>query len=334
MNIHITNLYNLGGTATLAQSGVTKIAKSIGIQEMSIRRENFFEDYWNTISHNQDGSIAALRYGDIVIFQYPSWNGTDYDKTFVNKIKAYIGTKLIIFVQDVQKLMADCNQHMMDVEIGIFNNADLLILPSEQMYKCLLNNGLHENIPVLFQKIWEMPGLPSFKNHCNIKRMVFTGNSKRFPFVEEYHGKIKMELFDGQKPNRYNDASFVWRGFYDPDKLMYELSKGGYGLVWCDEYYFDRYYSINQPHKLGFILASGIPVIVRKGCVHEEFIENNGLGFAVKSLNEAEDLISCTTDEEYYKMIDNISKYQYILLNGIYTKKILTEAVIEVLENN
>ena len=34
---------------------------------------------------------------------------------------------------------------------------------------------------------------------------------------------------------------------------------------------------MNQPYKLGTNLAAGIPVIVKKGCVHEEFVVKNGL---------------------------------------------------------
>lgn len=45
---------------------------------------------------------------------------------------------------------------------------------------------------------------------------------------------------------------------------MHELSKGGFGLVWSDDEYFDRYYSMNQPYKLGTNLAAGIPVIVKE----------------------------------------------------------------------
>ena len=69
---------------------------------------------------------------------------------------------------------------------------------------------------------------------------------------------------------------------------MHELSKGGFGLVWSDDEYFDRYYSMNQPYKLGTNLAAGIPVIVKRGCVHEKFVERNGLGYAVDTLDEAD----------------------------------------------
>ena len=332
MNIHITNLHNMGGTATLAQDGVAQIAKNLNFMEMGIMNRKFHEDYWNTISHHQDGTIASLYYGDVVFFQYPTWNGPDYDREFVNKIKLYSGVKLIIFVHDLQKPMFNSSQEILNTEIGLLNKADILILPSDKMRKYMVDNGLRQDIPVLYQKIWEVPGFPQFSEHKNTRRMLFTGNWNRFPFLHDYHCRTVIEHFGYEMPTRANDLSYNWRGGYEPVKLMSELSKGGYGLVWCDDEYFDRYYSMNQPHKLGFNLAAGIPVIVRAGGVHDAFIRDNQLGYVVASLDEADELVQNTTDEEYSQMIDNIKKYQFMLLNGVYTKKLLIDALIYAME--
>ena len=84
MNIHITNLHNIGGTATLAMDGVVQVAKKLGFTEMGVMKREFYEDYWNTISHHLDGTIASLYHGDIVFFQYPTWNGPDYDLSLIH----------------------------------------------------------------------------------------------------------------------------------------------------------------------------------------------------------------------------------------------------------
>ena len=332
MNIHITNLHNMGGTATLAQEGVVQIAKNLGFKEMPLGRRLFHEDYWKMISRHLDGTIASLYFGDVVIFQYPSWNGPDYDKVFVDKIKMYSSTRLIIFVHDFQKLMFNSEPHILETEVKIFNKADVLILPSEKMYQYLVENGLKKNIPVYYQKIWEVPGFPQFTDHSNRKRMYFTGNYDRFPFLKDYHGKTVIEQFDRHKPGRENDASFCARGFLKPIELMNQLSKGGFGLVWCDKEYFDRYYCLNQPHKLGFNLCAGIPVITRQGGVHDEFIRDNRLGYVVDSLEQADELVQNTSDDLYAEMVHNIKKYQTIMLQGLYTKKLLTDAVICAME--
>ena len=332
MEIHVTRSYNMGGTATLAQDGVIQVARELGCREMPVERRSFYDDYWNQISHHLDGVIAPLRCGDVVIFQYPSWNGPDYDWKLVQKIRLYEGTKLVIFVHDFQKLMFDSEESILHREIEILNYADILILPSEQMYHYLVQNGVKERIPVFFQKIWEAPGFPEFTRHENLKRLCFTGEYSRFPFLKDYAGKTRLEQFSHQCPERTEDESFCWKGGYSPVELMCELARGGYGLVWCDREYFERYYSLNQPHKLGFDLAAGIPVIVRAGSSCESFIRKNGLGIVVRSLEEADTRVRQMSDENYAELIRNVAKIQKILLRGMYTKKLLSDVLVKTME--
>lgn len=304
MKTHITTLNNMAGTASLAHRRVLKVAQSIGCHEMGLSFYPLKPDYAKEIDKRLDGIIAPLNYGDIVIFQYPSWIGVNYDESFVNKIKSYRDTKLIIFVQDIQKLMFDSEQAILDMEIKTLNKADLLILPSKKMHRYLKENGLDEK-PVIYQTIWDMPSDICFVDHAVTRCFHFAGNYNRFPFLAEYHGKTPIYQYDANKPDRENDDSFCWRGYFEQEKLMHELSKGGFGLVWSDDEYFDRYYSMNQPYKLGTNLAAGIPVIVKRGCVHEKFVERNGLGYAVDTLDEADKLVQSITDAEYIKLCSN-----------------------------
>ena len=165
MKTHITTLNNMAGTASLAHRRVLKVAQSIGCHEMGLSFYPLKPDYAKEIDKRLDGIIAPLNYGDIVIFQYPSWIGVNYDESFVNKIKSYRDTKLIIFVQDIQKLMFDSEQAILDMEIKTLNKADLLILPSKKMHRYLKENGLDEK-PVIYQTIWDMPSDICFVDHA------------------------------------------------------------------------------------------------------------------------------------------------------------------------
>lgn len=95
MKTHITTLNNMAGTASLAHRRVLKVAQSIGCHEMGLSFYPLKPDYAKEIDKRLDGIIAPLNYGDIVIFQYPSWIGVNYDESFVNKINSYRDTKLI-----------------------------------------------------------------------------------------------------------------------------------------------------------------------------------------------------------------------------------------------
>ena len=91
---------------------------------------------------------------------------------------------------------------------------------------------------------------------------------------------------------------------------------------------------MNQPYKLGTNLAAGIPVIVKKGCVHEEFVVKNGLGFAVDTLEEADRIVQNISEEDYRKLYSNVRNIQRLILDGAYTRKTLQDAIIVVLENS
>lgn len=290
-------VYLMAGTASLAHRRVLKVAQSIGCHEMGLSFYHLKPDYAKEIDKRLDGIIAPLNYGDIVIFQYPSWIGVNYDESFVNKIKSYRDTKLIIFVQDIQKLMFDSEQAILDMEIRTLNKADLLILPSKKMHRYLKENGLDEK-PVIYQTIWDMPSDICFVDHAVTRCFHFAGNYNRFPFLAEYHGKTPIYQYDANKPDRENDDSFCWRGYLEQEKLMHELSKGGFGLVWSDDEYFDRYYSMNQPYKLGTNLAAGIPVIVEDDSTFYRigaqvlYTKADLVGYMVKRLNlTADDVV-------------------------------------------
>lgn len=205
MKTHITTLNNMAGTASLAHRRVLKVAQSIGCHEMGLSFYPLKPDYAKEIDKRLDGIIAPLNYGDIVIFQYPSWIGVNYDESFVNKIKSYRDTKLIIFVQDIQKLMFDSEQAILDMEIKTLNKADLLILPSKKMHRYLKENGLDEK-PVIYQTIWDMPSDICFVDHAVTRCFHFAGNYNRFPFLAEYHGNMLIVGYEETMHNAYYTA--------------------------------------------------------------------------------------------------------------------------------
>ena len=332
MQIHITNLNNMAGTVTIAQSGVTRVAQGMGFKPLDISFYHLEPNFERELGHRLKGLFAAVNPGDPVIFQYPSWIGLNYDECFIDYVKDCYNSKLIIFVQDLQQMIFGSERWVLEWEIRNINKADLLIMPSKKIHRFLIENGLDKNIPVEYQTIWEMPGEVCYTEHKNIKRLIFTGSMERFPFTANYHGVTPIELFHSDKPNREDDASFRYRGYLDTDELMKEIAIGGFGLVWADDEYFENYYSMNQPHKLGSTLSCGIPVVVRKGCAHEEFVTKNGVGFAVDSLEEADAIIQALTDDEFAEIYKNVAAIQMLLLNGAYTRKVLQDSVIRMLE--
>lgn len=113
----------------------------------------------------------------------------------------------------------------------------------------------------------------------------------------------------------------------EPDALLLELAKGGFGLLWYGDDFWRQYMGYNNSMKLSTYLAAGIPVIVPQGISNQYLIEKNRLGIAVNSLEEAVDRVKDITEEEYRGYAESVGRFAMLLRNGYFTKKLLVEAV-------
>lgn len=107
MRVHITNLYGQARTSTAqkAQNLVAGIAKELGYNELGIYHYNVESDTSQMLSTRLDGIIASVAFGDIVIFQLPTWNDMRFDEALVGRLSCYRGLRKIFFIHDVPPLM-------------------------------------------------------------------------------------------------------------------------------------------------------------------------------------------------------------------------------------
>ena len=172
--VHITNLYGMAGDSTviLAQNAVTEIARSMGFREIGIYFYNITTDSPGERSKRLDGIMASISFGDIVIFQSPTWNGWEFDAEFVAKMKD-LRVKLVVFIHDVVPLMFRDNAYLMPVYMDMFNQADVIIAPSQQMVDRLRKDRANGG-KVLIQEFWDHPhnlslNQPGFKKRFSLQ---------------------------------------------------------------------------------------------------------------------------------------------------------------------
>lgn len=115
-----------------------------------------------------------------------------------------------------------------------------------------------------------------------------------------------------------------YRGVVSPDELPY-IIKGAFGLVWdgdstetCSGKY-GEYLRVNNPHKLSLYLASHMPVLIWDEAAEAEFIRSNGLGFPVRSINEAVDIASGIDELQYSILVKNVESFASKLNSGYFT---------------
>ena len=325
MKVHMTNIHGMAknSVAQIAQNMTSQFGKQLGFNEIGIYNYPFSVDSPTELGKRFDGMVASISNGDIVIYQAPSWNTIEFDHALADHFKLYSQLKLIIFIHDVIPLMFESNRYLLPTFIDFYQKADLLIVPSEQMYHFLRENGLAEKKYVV-QQMWDHPlDADMLYDTTEIKRLNFAGDPQKFTFVQEWHHDIPLHLFASEKPEA-TDLNLIYEGWLNDAELCIKLSKnGGFGLVWNDGGYTQEYTSKYISYKLGTYLAAGLPVIVPRGISNEELIVKNNLGFAVDS---------SLSQEEYLQYKNAVKEFAPLLQQGYFTKQALVQAVFEVLQ--
>ena len=329
MRVYITNIngQSMQSTAQIAQNMVTDIATQLGYRELGIYCYNMNADSEAELSKRLDGIIAGLRHGDVVIFQSPTWNTTAFDEKVMYKLRL-LNIKIIIMIHDVVPLMFSGNYYLMERTINYYNQADLVIVPSQAMLERLRQEGLTVEKTII-QRMWDHPSdLPMHEAQFD-KVIHFPGSPDRFSFVKSWSHNLPLYLYAHQDIDLVPNV--IKQPWMREEQLQMTLSKGGFGLIWMDEHDFD-YMTMYCPYKLGMFMAAGIPVVVHKAIANSDIIEKNQLGFVVFSLDEAVNKIEAMTEVEYRQFVEQVRDFNRLVRYGYFTRRLLTEAVFQVLQ--
>lgn len=328
MRIYITNLngHAAQSTAQICQNTVCDLAHELGYRELGIYSYPMQTDTPAELDKRLDGIIAGLRPDDVVIFQTPTWNTTAFDDKLMQKLRAY-QARVILFIHDVVPLMFQGNEYLMEQTIHYYNQAEVLIAPSQVMIDTLVQHGLTVS-KTLVQGMWDHPTQAPLLPARFQKVLHFPGSPERFQFVTTWDYSVPLKVYTRQA---FSHGDQVTALAYRPDEqLLIELSQGGFGLVWMDDH--DKgYQGLYCPYKLGTFLAAGIPVVVQRGLANLEWIEKNGLGLVVDTLEEACSAIEALTEADYLALVQRVRRFNPLLRQGLLTKRLLTEAVCKAL---
>ena len=335
MNVHVTNLYGFSPNSVtlLSQIEVRNIGRIFWFNELAVYRYDSSTEPFNELNSRYDGIIARVSRGDIVFFQSPTWNSVEWDNGLVDKLKAY-GCRIIMFIQDVPPLMFELNYYLMPKFISMYNKAEVIVVPSEQMYLKLVEEGLTVKKYVV-QKMWDFTVDQSLYSPSFERKLYFTGDISRFPFIQNWHYNTDLHVF-GNKMEDYDYSKVHFGGWLNKTELLLQLSKGGFGLVWgnSEKPEDERdYYKLNCSYKLASYLSAGIPVIVPYYLSNADFIKKNNVGFVVSSLEEADKVVQECTEQEYYEIVSNVKKVQYLINNGYFTKKLFVDSLMKLNSN-
>ena len=325
---HITNLYGVGGIATVAQRRTVEVAKQLGFNEISILYDNGLRDP-EEFDKKVAGILAGLEVGDTVIFQSPIWITSKVERDFIDRVRQYQG-KVAIFINDIPPMMFEGNRELMPLFIELYNKADLLIVPSENMKKYLISKGVTVKKFVI-QNLWDIP--VDFISNSETKylpRINFAGSDEKFGITENINSSdIELEIYDHKPEDKLIPDNVHYHGYVDEVKLLSELHEGGFGLVWTEDMYWREYMKYNASYKVSTYLRAGIPLIVHRDISCRKLIEDNHWGIVVDSLEEAVERVKAMSEDEYRKYAESVSKVSGLLVDNYFTKKVLVDTLYE-----
>ncbi|MET3357707.1 UNVERIFIED_ORG: hypothetical protein ABIC58_001067 [Leuconostoc holzapfelii] len=276
--------------------------------------------------------LSSVLPGDTVIVQYPLWtNSTDFELEFINYLKTIRHAKVVAMVWDIVSWIQDNRErdYTGDASLWMLNKYDLVIAANNKMAKRLHDEGgvVSPMIPMrLSDFVYNGPlAMKSFK-----KELFYVATGIDPALIKEYPTKIPINFIG---PN--NDVKDVPNhinllGAMDSNDIPRKLD-GGFGLLYYpqDGGYkgMHKYGEYNNPLKLSLYLASGLPVITLSNTAHASWIKARGVGIVIDRLVDIEAAIEAVSEDDYYKMLDNVKPWQKAVSNGFFAKGAALEAV-------
>lgn len=305
------------------QQMTAEIAHQLGCREMGIYRYDSSTESAESLNGRLDGIIAGINPGDIVICQFPTGNGLRFEWELINRLKAY-QSRIAIFIHNLELTINENGQFIQHEIIELYNQAEVLGVSSFAMRQLFLDNGIRENMKFIVQEIWD------YKTNINLSKIpVFREeihfiDGRNFEGMNDWNCELLLKLYTTLENQKENLCGM---GEMDTNELFFELSKGGFGLVWYRDEYEHQWMEYNASVSLSRYLSAGIPVIVPSGISNQMLIEENHLGLIVNSLNEASETIKAMSETEYKAYTQSIEQFAPSLRNGYYTKKALIDII-------
>ncbi|MEI4408048.1 nucleotide sugar synthetase-like protein, partial [Streptococcus agalactiae] len=65
----------------------------------------------------------------------------------------------------------------------------------------------------------------------------------------------------------------------------------------------------------------------------QDIIEKNNLGFIIEKIDDISNIVESTTEEEYMEIVSDVRRFNPLVRQGYFTRKLLTDAVFSALNS-
>lgn len=346
--LYCTSHKKRGETAgAKAPADIDRIARRYGAEELLFEAAVPHKKVWMTRLQglmlgmkNWLRVLTKIEKDAWVILQHPNENILVANR-MIDVCKKRKNARFIALIHDLDSIRqnllykdSDLSQRNSLADEVLLKKCDFLICHNDAMRAYLLEHGFAaEKIVTL--------GIFDYLHDCELpsarakeKSVVVAGNLIRnkceylYKLMERESLDFQLELFGPNFSMQDVPAFIHYHGVCKPDELPGKLN-GSFGLVW-DGTEIDRcagnageYIRYNNPHKCSLFLASNLPVIIWKEAALASFVEENGVGLAVESLEDIGCAIERLSDAEYAKMLENTKRIGEKLRSGAYFESAL-----------
>ena len=335
----VKEIYNHAGSK--AVEDVCRFAGEVGYEPVYIKQRaedtGFFRLVQNQFGFWWDWFKAFIKIekGSILLVQNPFKRKHLGRFFFMKLIKKIKKCSIISIIHDVEELRLSYYRDFSTTEFEFMkSNSEYFIVHNDIMKKYFIERGFDQGKIVSLEIFDYYAENFQYSEERYNADVIIAGNleKQKCPYVYkmfDLKNKFKLNLYGPNFEGGNDDEYVKFNGVFPSDKVP-NVIDGKFGLVWdgdsLDECTGEtgNYLRYNNPHKTSLYIVSRKPIVIWKEAAMARFIEENGLGITVSSLEEIKDKISDLTDEEYQRILNNIKDVAGKLEQGYYTKKALS----------
>ncbi len=335
---------------TKARDDIAKILDGMGYQSIAVTvpevdrgKQNALQklEFHAKLRRIWDKSLKDLQKDDELVIQFPILNHSVLLKGSIEKLHRK-GVKIILLIHDLEMLrwvMRDDISKREKLRLrleeeSLLNACDAMIVHNYRMKQKLTKMGFDENKMVVLGIFdYLVPDKEdNFAKTCADGPVVVAGVLRRHKAAYTYDlpSEPDYRLYGvGYEGEPRENVEYL--GSFPPDDLP-GVMEGKFGLVWDGDSTqtcagaFGKYMRVNNPHKTSLYLSSGLPVVIWKDAALARFVEKNGCGITVESLQELPEKLAGISNEEYRKICDNTKVISAKMRDGYYTKRAVEKA--------
>lgn len=271
--------------------------------------------------------MYSIKRGDTLLIQYPV---KKYYR-LICRWTRFRGARSITLIHDLGSFRR--KRLTEEVEIRKLQLSDAVIAPNRSTKEWLAARGL--SIPIAEQTAWDyLSDAKPQTAACPRNSCIFVGHLKesRNGFLYLFPDTLDIHLYGTGAPKTTPGHIHI-HGFATPDSIISD-GEGRYGLIWYDQTlahdnsgFIGEWIKYCNPHKLGLYMLAGKPVIIWKNAGAAPFVEREGIGLAVDSLENLDKILDGISEERYNEMVANTRRVASQMQKGHFMLHGLDEAI-------